>query len=110
METDITRLALCEKAVHDLRVARTWLRKAGASQAADAVARALKSADGAVRNAKRFAADLLEDPARCAHRHRTFGRCTRPSGAAGHDNDAVPGRRLHVGKHGRQWWTKAEGR
>lgn len=47
--------ALIEMAIPGLRIARDRLRAAGAANAADAVARALKSADGALRNARRFA-------------------------------------------------------
>lgn len=45
----------CIGAVAQLRIARDWLRAAGAKNAADYVARALKSAEGAKRHAERIA-------------------------------------------------------
>jgi hypothetical protein len=45
------RKVACERAIMDLKRARDQLRDAGATQAANAVARALKSVDGARRHA-----------------------------------------------------------
>ena len=52
-ETPRQRLRSIEKALRHLRVARNFLRRAGAPKAADYAARTLKSAEGAERHALR---------------------------------------------------------
>jgi hypothetical protein len=47
--------ALIKAAIEDLRTARHRLRDAGANKAADYVARAMKSAEGALRHAQLMA-------------------------------------------------------
>jgi len=48
------RRCACEVALRNLSVERNSLRRAGAKAAADAIARAMKSIDGARRHAERF--------------------------------------------------------
>lgn len=54
------RLSACTAAITKLRHARRVLREVGASQAADYIGRAIKSAEGAARHAQRLLSETLE--------------------------------------------------
>ena len=75
-QTPVTKLAEIEVALHDLKNARAALRRAGCKKAADYVARAMKSAEGAERNAWRLARPFFVEAAdRVRSRNaRNFGR------------------------------------
>lgn len=53
------------RAIADLKTARNTLRDCGCSNAADYVARALKSAEGALRHARHFACNCHNGSAGC---------------------------------------------
>lgn len=50
----IRKSAIIENALRDLKFVRYQLRRAGSKKAADYVCRAIKSTEGALRNAQRF--------------------------------------------------------